>query len=299
MCIRDSPDTVAELVDFGLMLKPKKSSIPVYALNIISDDTNDETTQFSGKKMMDNAIKQAAATENTIIPLTRFDMTTSNGIIYTIKEQNITDVLIGLHKNANQKDFLGPVTEAILSKSCETIFIYKYVQPFNTLKRMVIAVTPDAELEIGFTHWFSRILTISRAGGLSIHFFAADSTIRELKKLNVESTSPAETVYTTFSNWEDFLILSRELKLNDFFVIVSSRKEYPSYTAQLEKLPYYLSKYFVNNSFIIVYPKQLGDGGGPGEKEAADHFLLEALSDKVQVVNKAGNYISNIFRKKK
>ncbi len=293
------PDAVEELIDFGLMLKPKKSNIPVYALNIISDDTNDETTQFSGKKMIDNAIKQAAATENTIIPLTRFDMNISNGIIYTIKEQNITDVLIGLHKDANQKDFLGSVTENILNKSCETIFIYKYVQPFNTLKRMVVAITPNAELEPGFTHWFSRILTISRAGGLSIHFFASDATILELKKLNVESTSPAEAIYTTFSNWEDFLILSRELKLNDFFVIVSSRKEHPSYTGQLEKLPYYLSKYFINNSFIIIYPKQVGDGCAPGGKEPVDHFLLDAIGDKVQAVNKAGNYISKIFKKKK
>ena len=134
---------------------------------------------------------------------------------------------------------------------------------------------------------------------MSIQFFAADSTIEELKKLNAESASPAESIYTSFSNWEDFLILSRELKLNDLFVIVSSRKDHPSDTEQLEKLPYYLSKYFLNDSFIIIYPKQGGEGYGAGDKEPADHFLLEALGDKVQVVNKAGNYISNIFRKKK
>ncbi|HJY23534.1 MAG TPA: cation:proton antiporter, partial [Hanamia sp.] len=184
------PDTVAELVDFGLMLKPKKANVPVYALNIISDDTDDESAQFTGKKMMESAIKQAAATENTLIPLTRYDMNVSNGIIYTIKEQNITDVLIGLHKNANQKDFLGPITENILSKSGQTIFIYKPVQPFNTLKRMVVAVLPKAQMEIGFKHWFARISTIAKAGGLSVHFFAEEGTIAELKKLNVQSASP-------------------------------------------------------------------------------------------------------------
>ncbi len=292
------PDTVTELVDFGLMLKPKKSNVPIYALNIISDDTNDETTQFTGKKMMDKAINQAAATENTIIPLTRYDMNISNGIIYTIKEQNITDVLIGLHKDANQKDFLGPITENILSKSGETIFIYKYVQPFNTLKRMVVAVTPNAWEESGFSHWFHRISTIAKAGGLSIHFFADEKTISELKKLNVQQTSPSVATYTPFSNWEDFLILSRELKLNDFFVIVSSRKEHISYTQQLERLPYYLSRYFVNNSFIIIYPKQLANEVVAVDKEHADNFILEAL-DKVPVVNRASGLISKIFGRKK
>jgi len=293
------PDTVTELVDFGLMLKPKKSSVPVYALNIISDDNNDESSQFNGKKMMEKAINQAAATENTIIPLTRYDMNISNGIIYTIKEQNITDVIIGLHKEANQKDFLGPITENILSKSVVTIFIYKYVQPFNTLKRMVVAITPGAELEEGFIHWFSRISTISKAGGLAIHFFADDATASELKRLNVQQPSPSVATYTTFNQWEDFLILSRELKLNDFFVIVSSRYGHISYIPQLEKLPYYLSKYFLNNSFIIIYPKQTPSELPVNEKENTDTSILDTLAEKVQVVNKAGNYISNIFRKKK
>jgi Kef-type K+ transport system membrane component KefB len=293
------PDTVAELVDFGLMMKPKKSNIPVYALNIISDDTNNETTQFTAKKMMDTAIKQAAATENTIIPLTRFDMNISNGIIYTIKEQNISDVLIGLHKDPNQKDFLGPITENILIKSFETMFIYKSVQPFNTLNRMLVAITPNAELEEGFKHWFTRISTIAKSGGLSINFFADDATVEELKKLNIQSTSPVVATYTSFSNWADFLILSRELKQNDFFVIVSSRKDHISYNDHLEKLPYYLSKYFTNNSFIIIYPKQMANDLKMDGKENTENFLLDALADKVQVVNKAGNYISRIFKKKK
>jgi hypothetical protein len=37
------------MVDFGLMLKPKKSSIPVYALHIISDETDNGKTQVAGK----------------------------------------------------------------------------------------------------------------------------------------------------------------------------------------------------------------------------------------------------------
>jgi hypothetical protein len=292
------PDSVDELVDFGLMLKPKKSAIPVYALNIISDDSNDETTQFSAKKMMDNAIKQAAATENTIIPLTRFDINISNGIIYTIKEQKITDVLIGLHKNTNQKNFLGPITEDILSRSSETIFIYKHVQPFNTLKRMIVAVTPNAELEQGFAHWFSRLLTISQSGGLPIHFFADSETIKELQKMNTRSSRPAVAIYNVFNNWDDFLILSRELKQNDFFAIISSRKDHISYNPQLEKLPYYLTKYFNNISFIMVYPQQISPALLT-EADNADNSLLDTLADNLQVVNKAGSYISNIFKKKK
>jgi hypothetical protein len=82
------PETVAELVDFGLMLKPKSSKIPIYALHVVSDDSIDGKTRGNGKKMMDKALKHAIATNNIINPLTRFDANICNGIIYTIKEQN-------------------------------------------------------------------------------------------------------------------------------------------------------------------------------------------------------------------
>ena len=292
----NTPETVDELIDFALMLKPKKSNVPVFAVNIISDDSNNESTQFKGKKMMDKALKQAAASENTIIPLTRFDMNTSNGIIYTIKEQNITDVLIGINSDPKQKDFPGRTTETILNKSGETMFLYNAHQPFNTLKRMVIAITGNAELEPGFHHWLNRISTIAKAGALPIHFFANELTIHELKKNNKYAQIQVEVNYKLLSNWEDFLIMSGELKPNDFFVIVSSRKGYISWDETLEKIPYYLSKYFNQYSCLLVYPKQLPEDN-LDEKEH-DRFLLDALAEKVQVVNKAGSYLSRIFKKK-
>lgn len=291
-----SPDSVEELIDFGLMLKPKKNNIPVFALHIISDDLNNESSQIKGKKMMDRAVKQAAASESKIIPLTRFDMNISNGIIYTIKEQNITDILIGINTDPKQNNFPGPVTEDIVNKSFETVFLYECIQPFNTLKRMLVTVPANAELEPGFHHWLNRISTIAKAGGMSIHFFANELTMEELKNIFNQPDIPVEVNYKLLTDWEDFLIMTGELKPNDLFVIVSSRKGYISYSKPLEKIPYYLSKYFKQYSCLIIYPKQQS-GENMVEKEH-DRFLLDALADKVQVVNKAGSYLSKIFTKK-
>ncbi len=291
-----SPDTVEELIDFGLMLKPKKINIPVFALHIISDDLNDETTQIKGKKMMDRALKQAAGSENEIIPLTRFDVNISNGIIYTIKEQSITDILIGINTDPKQNNFPGAVTEDIVNKSFETVYLYECIQPFNTLKRMMVTVPENAELEPGFYHWLNRISTIAKAGGMSIHFFANELTIEELKNIFNQPDVPVEVSYKLLTNLEDFLIMSGELKPNDLFVIVSSRKGYVSYNKALEKIPYYLSKYFKQYSCLVIYPKQQSVGD-PDEKEH-DRFLFDVLADKVQVVNKAGTYLTNIFKKK-
>ncbi|GAA4469520.1 cation:proton antiporter [Nibrella saemangeumensis] len=250
------PDTVTDLVNLGLMLKPRKSDISLYALHIVNEEDN-QNGRASGKKMLDLAIRHAAATDNELIPLTRFDVNISNGIIYTIKEQNITDVVIGLHHNAGDNEFFGPIAEQILKRVPETIYIYRTIQPLNTLQRMVIAVPPKAELEPGFLHWFDKLTNLAKEAGLDLLFYAHPDTIRHLDKITQRSTSALRVTFRKFINWSDFLILGREIKQNDLFVIVSSRKGHPSYNAQLDKLPYYLTNYFESSSFIILYPKQL------------------------------------------
>jgi hypothetical protein len=48
----------------------------------------------------------------------------------------------------------------------------------------------------------------------------------------------------------------------------------------------------------MVYPQQISPALLT-EADNADNSLLDTLADNLQVVNKAGSYISNIFKKKK
>ncbi len=290
------PETVTELIDFGLMLKPKKSGIPVYALNIVSDEYDNSKTMSMAKKMMDKAVNHALATGQSIIPITRFDVSISNGIIYTLKEQNITDLLIGIHHEANQRNFLGPTAERILKHISETVFIYKSVQPFNTLNRIIVVVTLNAELEPGFSHWFAKLCTITKEAGIGIEFYASGPTIKELQDQQVDLKAEIKMAFHEFSNWDDFLIFSREVRKNDLLAIVSSRKGHVSYQPQLEKLPYYLSNYFVSNSFIMLYPQQIERGIKMDNIEHVDSSLAESIAD-AKIVNKAGNFLSGLFKK--
>lgn len=292
------PETVTELIDFGLMLKPKNSIIPVYALNIVSDERDESKTKAVAKKMMEKAVHHAAATEQAIIPITRFDINISNGIIYTLKEQNITDLLIGLHQQAKQDNFLGPTAERILKHTSETVFIYKSVQPFNTLKRIIVVVTLKAELEPGFAHWFSKVTTIANEAGMPIEFFGSKETLVELKDLQKVQKAEGKMLFHEFSNWDDFLIFSRIVKKNDLLIILSSRKGHVSYQNQLEKLPYYLSNYFKENSFIMLYPQQIEKGIKMGDIQFVDSSLGETISEKVGSVGKAGGFLKRIFTKR-
>lgn len=290
-------DRLAELIDLGLMLKPKKSNLPVYALHV-TDEAKSNNSTSEGKKILEKAVKHAAATENTIIPLSRFDSNISSGIVYTVKEHKITDILIGLHKNGETQSFLGPKAEMILRKTLETLYIYKPVQPLNTLKRMLVIMPENVESEPGFVHWFNKLHLIAKElGGMPIAFYGHSRSLEEIKTLRSRLTNAVQATFSEFNEWEDFLIFSRELKQNDLFVIVSSRRNHPSYTQYLEKVPYYLNKYFVNNSFIILYPKQLEFGINMADIQQIDSNFLDTFNTNKGVAGKAMSALKNWLKK--
>lgn len=294
------PDMVTQLVDFGMMLKSKKNDTSIYGLNVIADEVaaGQSASASHSKKIIEKAIAHAAASENSIIPITRYDSSISNGIVYTIKEHSIGDIVIGMHKQADQHTFLGAKAEHILKKIYETIYIYKPTQPLNTFKRVVVAMPPKAETEPGFLHWLRKLMMIAKEAAIPVNFYGTTATNEAIVKVIERNTEVIKISFTEFSNWDDFLIFSRELKHNDLFIIVSSRKGHDSYVPQLNKLPYYSSNYFMEQSLIILYPKQLESGINMGDIEQADSHLIETISEQLGIIGKAGKYVKGLFKGK-
>jgi Kef-type K+ transport system membrane component KefB len=272
------PDTVTELVDFGLLLKPQSSIHGVYALHV-TDDERQQSVAEKGERVLERAVKHAAATENRLIPVLRYDQNISNGIVYTIKEHRISDILIGLHHKSDKNDFFGPTAGNLLERILETIYIYKPVQPFNTLERLVILAPPNAETEPGFLHWLAKVNLLAKSTGTNILMYASALTIAEVKRAQERLKSKVEFSFIAFERWEDILIISREIKKNDLFVVIASRKGQISYHEYLSRMPDYLSNYFGANSFLIIYPRQLDQGINLLDIEQTQPYVLESIAE--------------------
>ena len=162
---------------------------------------------------------------------------------------------------------------------------------------MVVVVSPNAELEPGFGHWYLKLTTIAKEAGLPLEFFATKQTIKELLDQQKLYKSEGKIVLHEFSRWDDFLIFTREVKKNDLLIIVTSRKGHISYQPQLDKLPYYLFRYFIENSFIMLYPQQIERGIKMDDVQYVDSSLAETVSENV--LNKPGNLLKGLFKRKK
>jgi len=293
------PTTVNDLMDVAFLIIPKKENADLFAIHIVAEKNETETSKKEAEKIINLVEEQAAGADMKINPITRYDSDVSKGILYTIKEHEITDVIIGVTQEGAKKHIIGKTTENILKDNQVTFFVHQSVQPFNTLKRIILVVNKKANLEDGFQHWVEKVFSISAGSGLSLIVFANEKNRDAIEQINQNSSKPLTLKFNDLADWDEFLILKSYVTKDDLFIVASSREGYLSHYQQLNKTPSYLSRYFTKNSYIIIYPEQKISYSKLGDLHQEEENILDILSDGKKVAAKAGNAISSLWKRKK
>jgi len=287
-------ENVDELINLGVALKSKKGKETLTALSVIRSDNEDNVTEKRSKTLLEQAIKTAAATDNVLNTLLRYDYDVANGIKNVVKEHKITDIVLGLRKETEISDtFLGNLTDKVLSRCATTTFVYRPYRPFFTVNRYIVVIPFHAEREIGFPYWLVRIWNIGRNLGVRMQFYASTSIITILRE-EVQAKYPLDAVFNEFDHWDDFGEISRNMKENDALLIVMSRKNYPSYLKDMTLVPSYLNKYFYRNNCILIYPMQMGIG-----EQELGAFKTMPHVENFDGMDSLGNQLGKLFRRNK
>ena len=254
-------ETVEELVNLSLAIKSPQNKNGLFALKVIDNHHSDEKALKQSRRVLQTAVNTAVATDTQMKDLLRYDLSVSNAIASVVKEREITDLVVGLHK---EKDipaaFLGHIVESVLAESSVSTFIYKPAQPISTVRRHLIIIPELAEKEIGFNQIIFRLRNVTQNTGAATVFYGSEATLNALKKLLAKKSGEAS--YIEFNDWDDFLIVFRDIKPDDTMWIILSRKEGLSYAPAMARIPKYLNKYFQSNSFVLAYPVQAGMNEG-------------------------------------
>lgn len=287
----NNPNNIAELVHLSTIIKAGKNKHDLYALNIINTDTFVSEAEKKARNLLYKAKVVAASVDIPLQILLRYDINIVNGITNIIKEHNITDLVLGLHADRKISDsFLGILTEGILAKNNVTTYIYRPYQPFSTIKRHIIIIPQNAEFEIGFSHWLSKIWNIASNTGAKIVFYGSAPTLKLIAEISARH--PINGEMHEFSNWEDLLVLSREIKEDDNIIFIMSREKLLSFNPSMNKIPGYLTKYFQKNNFVMIYPSQ-----SITVKEEKVDLTNPSLLEAVEKIETIGKTIAAIFRK--
>ena len=284
----DEISTVDELVNLSVTVTSDKTRRGIYAMHVADNSMPDEMAEKNAGKLLEKAAVAASSTDNELMGLLRYDSDVANGIASVIREQKITDLILGIHhKSPLTEGFLGSSSEKILGRCNVTTFIYKPAQPLATIRRTIMVIPDGAENEIGFMLWRQRLTNIIKNTGSKLVVYASKHMISLLTEVYAGSIPDAE--YKVFGGWDDVLFLSSEIKSDDNLIIVMSRKHHHSYHPKMARVPAYLNRYFHKNSYILIYPVQTGIPDETSEDTPAQPlkktmFSLEMVRKMLQKV---------------
>ena len=288
-----NPETIEGLVGMALMMRHPKQKESLVALSVINDNNTSETKELIGKRNLERTAMIAAAADASVKTVLRYDLNIAQGIIHTQKEYAVTDIVIGLHRKTNLMDsFFGTMTENLLKGTNRQIMIAKLLMPVNTLRRIVVAVPDKAEYEKGFLKWMTQLCRMGKQLGCRVHFFATEDTLKHLRALTEKQEANTFTEFSLLEEWDDLLLLTGQVNYDHLFVVVSSRKGSISYQTSFERLPSQISKYFANNSLLIVYPDQLGD-----DRQEIVSFSDPRGKSETRVYDNVGKWFYKWFKK--
>ncbi len=286
----NSTEMTEELVNLGLLIKSEKQRANLIALNVLKIIPTGETNEKEARKYLEVAEKAAAAANNELKTLLLKEINAVNGIQKAVTQEQVTDIILGITKKRNFVDtFFGTVTEGVINTCESTIFIYSPRQPIVTIKRHLVVVPPNAEKETGFNGWISRILKIGKHTGAQLKFFCNERTMKAINKR--AKKYKLEVKQGDAIDFEDFLLLSKEVKDDDNLIVVMSRPDYPSYTDHMKNVRRVLLRHFEETSFMMIYPHQSRYEGGKGFMNPALRGSLTGNLGRLGLGQTLGNII--------
>lgn len=254
----DNPDTAKELVNLALMTRNSESSRSrLYALTVRND--NSAASRSASSRALEMAEKVAASADVRLKPVERYDLNFVTGVLNSIEERDIDEVIIGLHRRNNVIDsFYGEKLSQLIRATNRTIMISRCFIPVNTITRIVVFVPEKAEYETGFPLWVKTLGNLAREIGCRLIFYCYQATRQSIRAVLSANNYDIRSEFHSIEQWDDFILMTNKVLDDDLFVIVNARRASLSFTSEMDELPDFLKKYFAQNNLLIIYPEQFG-----------------------------------------
>ncbi len=283
----DHQETVATLTQLAIMIRNPFVPDSLMGLSVTFDDesegnkSTDSKVLRRDKRNLDQAAHIAASADVAMTTLSRVSTNVASGILHTMKEYNVGEVVLGMHlvrvapeerpeahtadedgaagENLRPGMSLGNVVEGVIAGSHREVMVVHLLVPPGTLRNLVVVIPQKAEYEVGFYKWLEHICRLGEQLDCHLCFHAFAETLRFIGRYMEEKHPNVRTEFEGMTSWDELLELSNRLGSNDMLVVIASRPGFISYSPALRLLPQQLSQNFKKTSLMLLYPDQWGD----------------------------------------
>lgn len=291
-----NPDTIVQLMDFAVMLRNVRQREAIYALTVVRDDEEAVVKAQLSKKMLEEVIRHASGTDTEVDIRTRVDLSVASGITRAVKEINATDLVLGWNARIRTTERLfGTTLNNILENVWQTVYVGHFIHPLNTNKRMLVALPPYMEYEIGFFHLVHKLRNLAVEMGVHMTLSCTPQTRSVFMKEMEQAKASLQVQHIPLNHPADLLNLARFLTPDDVFIVANARKGTISYDPYMENLLVRMNRNFLNNNFILVYPAQHAVVMRESGMQPQD-VTLAPIQEQLENLTKLSRALKKMFR---
>lgn len=252
-----NPLTIQGLVELAVLMNDPDSRSDVTAVHVRNDNTAKAKTL--SRNALEEARKAAAAANESITGVERFDLNTVTGLANIVAERDIDRIIVGLHRRSTVIDsFLGVKIDQLLNSTNRMLVVARCYIPAGAVTRIVVSVPDQAQYETGFTGWVTAVANLTSQIGCRVIFCCSDDVRVAITSVLRAKGYGIRFEFRTVNDRDDFVILSRRILSDDLFIFVGARANSLSYNAHISEMPDFIDRHFSANNLLVIYPEQFG-----------------------------------------
>ena len=256
------PQTVDALTQLSIMVRNPLIPDSFMGIAVAMDDDPDGALRIQGQQNLEKAKEIAAAANVTMSTMSRVSSNVAAAIVHAMREVDAGEVILGLHEDEHGQlaGKLGFITQSVLQATHREVLSVRLQMPPGTVRRIIVAVPPKAEYEVGFYKWLEHVCRIGEHTTQPLYFHTCGDAGYYIKEYVSIHHPTLRTEFFTEKGFGNMLIgLSDTVNEDHLLVVVSSRAGFISHTAAFNTLPSVLARNFNHTNVILLYPDQYGD----------------------------------------
>lgn len=249
----DNPLTADRLMELGILLRGRDSREPLLPLRVVIGENEVATDVAANERMLFGTISQATAADVPVAPAIRVAAGVSQGIRRAAVELRASTVLLGWSQgSAVGTAVFGGIMDDVLHTCPSRVVACRLTQPLNTVKRVLLAIPPNAEREAGFTETMQLVWRLTHQIGAALKILCPGSS-RERVSGKVAKLKPALDVeWSPMAGWGDVRrVLLSSYAQGVMRIVLTAREGGVSWRPGLDRLPRALP----DGDVVMIYPE--------------------------------------------
>ncbi|HYH56544.1 MAG TPA: hypothetical protein VD772_08035, partial [Anseongella sp.] len=190
--------------------------------------------------------------------------------------------------------FFGSILDNLLIGCGQMVSLVRFRQPLNTVRKIVLVVPRNAQLETGFNRWIKKVRNLSRQSGADLIVYCHGDLRHRLREAFVGKKPSVPASFRELENLQDILLVSKDLREDDMLVIVCARRSTISYHSDMDMLPAKVNKHFPDNNVIIIFPEQSISLSHPSFE--SEGFEISPIQENIERISKLGRSMRKMFK---